>query len=314
MKRLLLATLICLPTMAQEAPKPPAAEPAPVMHEVLLRSGTVLVGTIEPRLWKVQTKFGVLNVPVESVKRIRFGRRANPERYALVLELIKQLASANPERRNHAQAGLKQEGTYAAPELRRAAKGHADPEVRRLCQEIFDALELEDEVLAKDDDQVATTIFNVAGSVTLKSFKVTVEELGALNVERKDIVSVSSRNAITLRKFKVTGQNTMVGAWVDTKITIEKGIKLTVKAQGTIHYPRWGNQYMMPDGNPNMGNMNGIWYGALIGKVGAGGPPFRLGANYSGTPKGKGTLFLAVMMNQKGQPSNGEYTVTIEKE
>ena len=44
------------------------------------------------------------------------------------------------------------------------------------------------------------------------------------------------------------------------------------------------------------------------------GSMFRMGRSYSGSPAGKGTLHLAVMMNQRGQPSTGEYTVVIERE
>ena len=64
MKRLLLVTplLFVLPALAQEAPEKPASDPQPlVLHEVRLSGGTLLVGTVEPRHWKVLTKFGVLN-------------------------------------------------------------------------------------------------------------------------------------------------------------------------------------------------------------------------------------------------------------
>ena len=140
------------------------------------------------------------------------------------------------------------------------------------------------------------------------------KELGALNVERKNITMVAGRSTKRLRKFEVTGQHTSNGTWLDTKLKITKGLKLKIRAEGTIHYPRFGNQMMLPDGNPNMGNIGGIWYGALVGKVGTAGSMFRIGRNYSGSPKGKGTLHLAVMMNQRNQPSTGEYTVLIEEQ
>ncbi len=315
MKRLLLAALLVLPAVAQEEPdKPRESAPGDVMHEVRLRSGTLLVGKLEPRQWKVLTKFGTLNVPVESIKRVRFGRKAHPDRYAEVLKLINDLAAANPERRQHAQAALKREGAFGAPELYRAAKSHADPEVRRLCQEIVDAIGVDPADFIPDDDQVETSLFSVSGAVTLKSFKVTVAELGSLNIERKDIVDVRGYSAWRMRKFKVTSNVVMVGDWLDTKIEIRKDVSLRITATGQIHYPRWGNQMMNPDGNPNMGNVNGIWLGALIGRVGKTGQHFRIGRSYAGTPQGKGTLQLAVMMNQRNQQGNGEFFVRIEEE
>ena len=319
MKRLLLAipflALLILPGSAQEVPDKPVPPSKPeTLHEVRLGSGTVLIGIVEPRQWTILTKFGVLRVPVENIKRVRFGRKSQPERFRTVVELIDHLASANPERRNHAQAQLKVEGAFAAPELARAAKRHADPEVRRQCQEILDGLSIDEEDYIGDDDRVDTTLFSVRGSVTLKSFKVTVKELGSLNIERKDITLVTSRSSAPMRRFKVSGQFTSSGTWLDTKLKITKGIKLKITADGTVHYPRWGNQMMTPDGNPAMGNINGIWMGSLIGKVGASGSLFRVGRSYSGKPQGKGTLHLALMMNQRGQPSTGEFTVTIEEQ
>ena len=92
MKRLLLASLLVLPAMAQEAPdKPREPEPADVMHEVRLRSGTLLVGKVEPRQWRVLTKFGTLHVPAENIRHVVFGRKAQPERFAQVRALIADL-------------------------------------------------------------------------------------------------------------------------------------------------------------------------------------------------------------------------------
>ena len=85
-------------------------------------------------------------------------------------------------------------------------------------------------------------------------------------------------------------------------------------ADGTIHYPRWGNQFVTPDGNPNMGNLNGINMGTLIGKMGENGTFFKIGRSYSGRPQGKGTLHIAIMVNVgRGQPSTGKYSVRIEQ-
>jgi len=317
-KHLLLFALLALPAAAQESPeeKPPP-EPVradPISHQVQLIGGSVLVGQVEPRMWKVLTRFGTLTVPVEAIKKVRFGRKSQPERYAQVLALIDDLASANPDRRNHAMAGLREEGAYAAPELQRAAKGHADPEVRRLSQEVFEKLEVEESDFVPDDDQVETTLFTVSGAVTLKSFKVTVAELGALDVQRRDIVSVRLFQRARTRKFTLTGQHTMAGKWLDTKLQIKKGVRLRISASGTIHFPRWGNNVMNPDGSPNMGNINGIWIGALVGRVGQTGSMFKIGRSYFGVPEGKGTLQICVMINATGQPSTGHFVVLIEEQ
>ena len=88
MKRLLLLALLISPIAAQEgtepgkpAPPPPAKEEE-VLYRVELGSGSLLVGRIEPRQWKVLTKFGTLAVPIERIKNVRFGRidgRTSPD-------------------------------------------------------------------------------------------------------------------------------------------------------------------------------------------------------------------------------------------
>ena len=319
---------------AQPAPKPPAAKPKPDQpkpaadkkpapapvpaeeprHRVELSGGSVLVGRVEPRRWKVQTKFGLLAIPIENIRQVRFGRRAQPKRFAAVKKLIDDLASANPDRRNNALAALKKEGAYAAPALHRAAKKHDDPEVRRRSQELFDAIEVEEDDFIPDEDQIVTTLFTVAGEVTLSSFKVTVKELGSINIRRADIVSVRLWKDRHVRRFKLTAKHSMSMAWLDTKIKVKKGARLTIKSTGTMHWVRWGNRICTPDGNPQMGNLNGIWMGAVCGRVGDAGQMFKIGANYSGTMTGSGKLQLCLMMNSSNQPATGEFTVTIEEE
>jgi hypothetical protein len=318
MKRLLLlAAVLALPTHAQESPERPPPKPKPareeILHEVKLGGGSILVGQVEPRSLRVLTQFGTLTVPIENLKQVRFGRKAQPGRYEAVLALINDLSSANPDARNAAMTKLKKESAFAAPELARAARRHEDPEVRRRSQEILDSIGIEESDFIPDDDQVSTTLFNVSGAVTAKSFKIEVKELGSVNVERRDIVSMRVFKGGRARKYRVDGKHTMATSWLDTKIAVKRGVRLRITAEGQMNWPRW-NQVATPDGNPNMGNINGIWLGAVTGRVGDAGEMFKIGRKWVGTPQGKGTLQLCVMMNQRNQPYSGEFVVHIEEE
>jgi len=322
-----MTRLICLalllaawPAAGQEppaSPKPtkvaPAPQPQHAPHEIRLQSGTLLVGRIEPEIWKVETAFGELSVPIRELKRVRFGRRSNPARRQRVQALINDLGSEDPDLRNHAQGSLKREGAFGAPEIKHAGVKHADPEVRRMCEEILEALDIDEDAFIPESDRLETSLFSVTGRVTLDAFRVTVVELGVLNIRRSDIVSVRAYRRSDTRTFTVTGQNTMASGWVDTKIKVKKGVRFKITAEGTIHFPRWGNQMFTPDGNPQMGNINGIWMGALVGRVGSSGTLFRIGRSYSGIPAGTGTLQLCCMVNMTGQPATGEFTVRIQE-
>ena len=208
MRRAVLVAILALGARAQDEPQPapPVAQPV-VRHEVRLRSRTVLVGRLEPEEWKVVTAFGQLKVPVHEIRTVRFGRKADPQRLARVQKSIEDLGSANPERRNHARAELKEQGAFAAVDLKRMSKKHEDPEVKRICKELLDEMDLDPEEIIPDEDRIETTLFALAGTVGLDSFKVEVEELGAISVHRKDIVYIRAYKASRAVKTTVSGAN-----------------------------------------------------------------------------------------------------------
>ena len=86
----------------------------------------------------------------------------------------------------------------------------------------------------------------VALALVFAGQDVTVGELGTLNVQRRDIVSVRRWNATFTRTYKVSGQYASVMKWLDTKIKVRKGQKLKITADGTMHWVRWGNRICTP--------------------------------------------------------------------
>ncbi len=316
MKRL-LAPLVLIYLLAgagaQEPDAAPGPEGGPAPHAVELHSGTVLVGFLEPSTWKIKTAFGELTVPVAEIRRVRFGRRSQPERLSRVEEAVKDLGSANPERRDHAKASIAQEGAFAAQSLRKAAKDHEDPEVRRIAGEMLKELDLDEEEVVPDDDQVDTARFSLMGQIELEAFKVQVKELGPLVVRRGDVVRVRSFGPDMSKKVAVGGTNVWPNGWLDTKIKVEKGEKLKITATGTIFFPNWG-QAFTPDGNQNMGMMNGMMVGTLAARVGEKGTLFRVGSNFTGTAPATGTLCFVLMIQAPDQPHDGEFTVVVGRD
>lgn len=314
MRRLLapLAPLILLAAARAQDPEAPAPAPAgeAMPHAVELRSGTMLVGKLEPSAWKVKTAFGELVVPVAEIRRVRFGRRSQPERLARIEEAVKDLASAVPERRDHARASIAQEGAFAAQSLKKAAKDHEDPEVRRIAGEMLKELDLEDDEMVPDDDQVDTARFSLLGQIELEAFKVQVKELGPLVVKRGDVERIRAFGPDMSKKVAVGGTNVWPNGWLDTKIKVEKGEKLKISATGTIFFPNWG-QAFTPDGNQNMGMMNGMMVGTLAARVGEKGTLFRVGSNFTGAAPATGTLHFVLMIQAPDQPHDGEFAVVV---
>jgi len=310
-RRITLLALLAAAAAQDEAPAPAERADAPRPHAVELRGGTVLVGKLEPSVWKVKTAFGELMVPVEEIRRVRFGRRAQPERLARVDAAVSDLASSNPDRRDRARAAIAEEGAFAVESLRKAAATAEDPEVRRAAKELVEKLEVEDEDILPDEDHIETARFSVTGDVDLTAFKVHVAELGALVVRRADVARIHSSAPEHTQRLAVDGSHVWPNGWLDTKIKVDKGAKLRISAQGTIFFPNWG-QGFTPDGNPNTGMMMpGMMTGALAGRIGEKGQIFRIGSSYLGEADASGTLQLIIMMNAEGQPSQGEFNVVV---
>lgn len=308
MKR--IAPLLLAASLLADEARPPER----IVHEVRLRGGTVLVGDLEPQELKVLTAFGELTVPMQDVRLVRFGRKADPDRYERAQAAIEGLASANPDRRSHARAELADLGAFAAPDLALAAASHADPEVRRVCQDLLAESEVREEDYLPDDDVVETRSFAMKGQVVQKAFKVAVEELGAVDVKRRDVVQIKVKRPRRTKRLVINGENTLAQGWLDTKVALEKDERLHILADGTIQFPNWGGHVFTPDGNVAMGNVNGIVTGTLVGRMGDTGAIFPIGRSYLGAPQGDGTLQLCILVNAGRQPSTGQFNVVIEVE
>jgi len=297
---------------AEPAPAPEPAEPAaPVRHEVRLRSGTRLVGKLDPARWSVKTAFGLLSIPATDIRGVRFGRRSAPERAARVDAWIDHLTAASPDVRRRARAGLMANGPFAAGALKRGAKDHAEPDVRKLCGEILEELALDEEQLVPEQDRVETNAFDLVGRIEVESIKVTVAELGGITVRRRDVVEIRRAGSVRVRKVSVDGSHLWPNNWLDTKIKFEKGAPLELTAEGTITFPNWGNRTFTPNGDPRFGNINGMPMGALAARVGKG-QIFLAGTNYSGKAPASGTLQLCLVFNAQGQPHHGSFTVKVK--
>ncbi|MFQ5845932.1 MAG: HEAT repeat domain-containing protein [Planctomycetota bacterium] len=305
-----LMALLALPAAGQQ-PDPNRPQPDVTRHKVSLRGGSVLVGRLEPSQWRVTTEFGPLTIPVDEIRSIRFGRRADLARFKEVQRLVQLLADSNPDRRDYAHAALSGLGVYAAPELKRQAKDHSDPEVRRRAEELLKSIDVAEQDWPRDEDQIVTNRFSIIGSVGEDMLKVSVAELGLVTLQRKDVVEVQAYRPSAIHRAEVKGQNNVGFQWAKTGIKVSAGVTLRIHAEGQIHYPNWGNRIMVPEGNFNWGNWNGIAYGCLVGRIGDSGTFFKIGRHYVGRAQTGGELQLALAGQFGNNPSTGTYKVSV---
>ena len=284
------------------APKPepapaPKPEPKPILHRVLLKSGTVLVGRIAPDVWEITTHYGALRVPTRDVRRVVFGRAADPEMRAKVERWIGMLVHEDPAHRKRAIAALRREAAFAFAILEAAAKKHDNPAVKKACADIVDDLNIDEDDMLDESDTIETKSFTFVGTVEPRSFQVRVGELGGLNVRRSDIrtIRILDDDEEQSDKIEVTADHNHRLGWLETKVKLRKGQRFRIRAGGTIHFTQYGaNGMCTPQhGAPRMGTYNNYTVGTLLAKVGNG-PYFPVGADYKGKANEAGVLKLAI--------------------
>ncbi len=106
--------------------------------------------------------------------------------------------------------------------------------------------------------------------------------------------------------------------WTDTGIDVNAGDKVMFQPSGEILIGRSAGQNATPDGNPAYRSRNypdpSVPGGALIGRVGAKGRPFGIGAQTQPLPMpASGRLYLGVNDNELGDNS-GAFTVVVAKQ
>jgi hypothetical protein len=314
---------------ADAAAQTPPANPSGsgVSLRLYLMEGSVVSGRLAVSHLQVETKFGTLSVPVDSIVSFTPGLNAHPELRQRIQQLIQQLGSNLAQQRDDAERELANMGLAVRAQLE-AHLQDEDAERRTRVQKLLDELqdlETEEDLLDApqeliDDDMVETTLFTMVGRISPQSFTVQTK-FGELNVALSNIRRAERESADKpdlRRSVSVLGDNLAGFNWKNSGIKVNRGDEVSIVADGRVIMTPWGNnQFSTPDGSPNF-----QWYlpnkipgGALCAKIGAGEEPFKLGSRSTFVAKKSGILYLGVGMNpqfaNQGYSFPGEYQVRI---
>lgn len=312
---------------AAAAPETPPTDPDVVT--LTLADGSKITGKLTVNEIKVDTSFGVLTVPISKLISFAPGLDSREDFAARVTALIDRMGDPQYSNREQAEKELLAMGPGIREEVQRHLEDKDAEKVKNL-KSLLEKLgeladDLEDVKVRKitRKDMVVTTQFTAAGKISPAEFEV-ISKFGKLTVKLADIQTLqrpTQRETEVFKTVKVDGNQHIVQRGVlNTKIQLERGDRVTIKADGQIIMSPWGNEYTSgPDGD---GNQYG-WYvgnsipgGALVGKIGNNDTPFKVGSSSTFTAKKSGTLYLAIGMNP-GQASSsfpGTYNVKIRVE
>ena len=318
------------------APKTPAADGPPEFEARFADDSSVRLTVLDPAV-AVTTKYGKLTIPVADVKRVDLGFRYPEGVEAKVEAAAADLGSPGFRSREEAEKALVGFGEFAVPAVRRALKS-TDPEVVRRAEAVMKRLKdkLPDEKLEQQDhDVVETTEFTVRGRLDGPGLKTRTRYFGEVTMRLNElrglkavgVVAADGKVAIDAARYAKQGW----AAWMDTGVDVSADRPLEVTCTGQIdQWSQTPGQYMagpqgtqaaapgMPNGRPVLAVPAGpggqfVRSGAVVGRIGADGAPFYVGASYKAAKApATGRLYLIIAPSNWGNDSTGGYEVKIK--
>lgn len=296
----------------------------PNQVRVSLADGTTANMILEVSTLEIETRYGVLTVPLNEIRQIEFGMRfpeGVPERLS---SAITDLADPSFRKREQATQELLRLGEYAY-EAVKTATGSDDQEVARRAEDILAQLKdkLPPSRLRPQHDVVSTEEFKIIGLINTPSVKAVSPYFGPVELHLADLRTLRGIRGpgdtvrLDVNAVSFATQNDSI--WMETDIEFDGESFVEITGSGTVDlYPQPGGgatYHVTPDGNQGWGQRgygnNVFSSGALIGRVGVNGQPFLIGSKFRGVPSGSGQLFLRIVASPWGNESTGSYQVTV---
>ncbi len=289
---------------------------------------TIVTGQLSIDTLIIDTEFGRLEIPVESIISMTPGLDSHPQERARIARFIQQLGAGVAKQRDEAQRALLDMGLAIREQLEAHSEDDDTERRSRIAKILAELEELADEEAFDEgatakliaQDTIETTLFTVVGSISPKSFEVKTR-FGILTVALKDIRRVERETDVKpeiRRSLSVAGTNLIQFTLKNSGIRLNRGDQVSVTADGKITMSPWGsNVVSTPEGGANFQwyEQNKIPGGALVARIGATGKVFKVGTKLNFVADRAGVLYFAVAMahqfaNQSYQ-FPGQYNVKV---
>ena len=299
---------------------------------LMLTDKSVISGLLTIDHLMVDTRFGRLEVPIEAVRSFTPGLDNHPKLDTRLRYLVDKLAADSQLERDAVQREL----VALGPSIRQFLEQYLndeDPErklrVEAILVEFDETLDEEDEDFGLKPsllsmarlDTVETANFTIVGSIAPKQFTLK-SRYGTLAVRLADIQHARRRieqvQQEIRKRLDVDGTNLLSRKFRSSRVRIERGQKVVIRASGTMNLTPWGrNAVSTPDGAANYGSFahSGLQLvnGQLVAQVGNSGNVFKVGSSHKFTAKRAGVLQFAIAIHpgQTNQTFAGSYKVVL---
>lgn len=285
--------------------------------EVRFADGSVVRVAIVQQELEVQTKYGMLTIPVREIRRIEFGVHLPPEVDDKIQVAIRSMGSNEFKSREDAVVSLVKLGAQAYPAVLKASRSQ-DLEVARRAHKVASSIQEatpRDELRTKVEDTIHTAEFTVSGRILSASLRARSVHFGDLALRLVDLRQVHLRNYVGKMEVAVDAAHygSELNQWLDTGVDIEPNTKLVIDAEGQVDlWPQGPGQYMTsPAGFTTTGKGGQHKAGLLLGRVGANGKVFVVGDRCEETCTEQGRLFLHIVPSPWNNASSGSFRAQI---
>jgi hypothetical protein len=298
------------------ATQAPAKQVESQFAQLHLRDGSIIGGNLATTALHVKTEFGTLTVPVEKIVRVFPGLNSQPSLKKNISELVKNLGDPKLGTREEAQKQLLTMGAEIRTLLAKVDDGGNVERKKRLSQlsSAF-ASELEEEESTDslmraiiEGDTVETRDFAIVGEILEKEFSVT-SKFGMLTVQLEDIRmadrAIKQARPPIKKSLNVNARAFFQTKPVSTKIRVNKGDRISIKASGVINWTNFSSS-SSPDGITNRGQWMGINSGTLVARIGSDdSKAVKIGSESEFVAKSNGTLYLGIAMRDSYASNSG---------
>jgi len=287
--------------------------------EIALGDGTVVRATVEQEHLEMQTSYGKLTIPFRDIRKIEFGQHLPPGKAEEIAGVVEQLGDADWRTRQRAEKALFSLGPLAYPAVKDACT-HKDAEIARRAASLAKRLEdhFPGRLKTKLDDTIhGTGNLRITGRILSPEIHVYTEHLGALKLKLHALDTMCLRlNDHADFTLDAAQFGSEAGKWFDTGVFVAPTATLRIAAKGEVDlWPQGAGQYTAgPTGHSSVGKGTSFKAGALIGRIGAKGKVFLVGAELVTTATEEGALYLQIVPSSWNNASYGAYKVKIDVE
>lgn len=326
------------PTEApRDAARPSDPEPQPGRRDVdpelvrlNLTDGSIVSGKFTISHITVETEFGPLDVPITRIRRVVPGLESHASLYGRIRELIEDLASDDYKQRETAEQELFKMGPPVRAELELYRDDSSAERARRVKAILARLDELSEDDFGESEaetwireDTIETVEFTIVGKVSPETFTVN-NRFGTLTIDLDYITSIErGEESEDVRKSLTVPATYLVHPTLQnfrsTGILVEKGDRVSVRADGRIVRSGSSSYFSTPSGNSRLQayTSNPIIYGGtLVARLGKNGKVLKVGKGSNFTARQSGVLYFAIAMSQNyaRYPFIGQYDLKVKVE